>query len=522
MYSNKKPHVSLLLKNTYPLACLLSGLIVAQTIATAQVYFSNEKLYTQLKIITSAGYLAIPNQHIMDRLRDFGPAFYGGLFFTLSLGAALSMTAWGLSWIRIRVFPRKTWFLPCLLIPLPLALLLINFHGFVPFASAYFLFIPLAVFWTTRKLMPTTPRKHGLAFTIIHPLLILLLGISWVWQMDGNIFMSVRDNLLLTSTSGREINGFYYRYAFYPAEVFKPLDRKTLKTCLITGAESAGLKESLGKKLLENDYLPVENTPQVDLVLMRQGKEIQLQQHGNTEVSTTVPDFLAMGSIHLKEFSKKADQYVFFRKCVFLSLLTGLPAMGYLFLFLLVRLFSGLFLGPEASAYMASFVCFCMGLTLLTAVTPIQDRRMPGKTLDQMLESKDARERISALKKILDKRAEISNYDAYKKLLRSPHIEDRYWLTKTLAFSHNPETLKDLLAMLDDPSPNVVSMTFWALGFIGDRSVQEEILKRLPDSKVWYTQWYAYNALRNLGWMQTKLFFISDCESGSDPYLLSK
>ena len=139
-----------------------------------------------------------------------------------------------------------------------------------------------------------------------------------------------------------------------------------------------------------------------------------------------------------------------------------------------------------------------------------------------MLESVNARERINALKKVLDKRAEISDYRVYEKLIRSPHVADRYWLTKTLAFSHNPETLKDLLAMLDDPSPNVVSMAYWALGFRGDRGVKGEILKRLSDSEDWYMQWYAYNALRNLGWTQTKLFFISDCESGSDPYLLSK
>ncbi len=328
--------------------------------------------------------------------------------------------------------------------------------------------------------MPATPRKHGLAFAIIHPLLILLLGVLWAWQMDGNIFMSVRDNLLLTSTSGREINGFYYRYAFYPAEVFKPLDRKTLKTCLITGTERVDLKESLGKKLLENDYLPVENTAQVDLVLMKEGEKIQLQQHGNTEVSTTVPDFLATGSIRLKEFSKKTDRYVFFRKCVFLSLLTGLPAMAYLFLFLLVRSFSGLFLGPEASAYLASFVCFCMGLTLLIAVTPINQKEMPGKTLNEMLESENARERIAALKKILDKRAEISDTWAYEKLLRSPHIADRYWLTKALAFSHNPETLKELLALLNDPSPNVVSMAYWSLGLRGDRSADRRDSEKSP------------------------------------------
>ena len=53
------------------------------------------------------------------------------------------------------------------------------------------------------------------------------------------------------------------------------------------------------------------------------------------------------------------------------------------------------------------------------------------------------------------------------------------------------------------PAPNVVSMAYWSLGLRGDRSAAGEILKRLPLSEDWYNQWYAYNALRNLGWKQT-------------------
>ena len=327
----KRTRVSLLLQNAYPLASLFSGLLVAQSIAATQVYFSNTDLYANLKIITSAGYLAIPNQHIINHLQEFGPAFYGGLFFTLSLGAALSMLALGVSWIRIRIFPEKGWFLWVLFLPWFLVLLLINFHGFVPFASAYFLFIPLTVFWTSRKLMPATPSKRRLAFPIIHALLILFLGLLWAWQMDGDIFMSVRDNLLLTSAPGREMNGFYYRYAFYPAEVFKPLDRKTLKTCLIIGTERVDLKENLEKKLLENDYLPVENTAQVDLVLMREGEEIQLQQHGNTVVSTTTPDFLATGLRSFKGIFEKDGPVRLFQKVHFFSFDDGAPGDGIFF-----------------------------------------------------------------------------------------------------------------------------------------------------------------------------------------------
>ena len=502
---NKKARVSLVLKNAYPLLCLLSGLLVTQIIATAQVYFSNKDLHAGLELISNAGYLPIPNRHIMAHLQEFGPAFYGGLFFTLSLGVALSLLALAVSWIRIRIFPVKRWF-PCvLLIPWSLLLLSINLHGFAPFASAYFLFVPIAVFWTTRELMPAASPKHRPAFPVIHALLILFLGLLWAWRMDGDIFMSVRDNFLLTGTSGISINDFYYRYAFYPAGVFKPLDQKTLKTCRIIGARNAQLNKSLEMKLLENDYIPVENTAQVDLAMGIEGKRILLQHHGKSLMTTTVPDFLAMGSVRMKEFSERTDRYVLFRKCVFLSLLFGLPAMAYLLLFVLVRFFSGLFFGPEASAWPASFVCFCAGIALWVAVTPAIQKGAPEKPLNEMLESVNAKERLTALKEILDKRTEISQYRAYEKLLKSPHISDRYWLTKTMAFSHNPETLKDLLAMLDDPSPNVVSMGYWSLGLRGNRSATSEILRRIPLSEEWYNQWYAYNALRNLGWKQTIL-----------------
>ena len=500
---HRKNCFSLLRQNGYPVLCLLSGLLAAQIIATAQVYFSNADLHDGLKLISSAGYLTIPNQHIMNRLQEFGPAFYGGLFFTLSLGASLSMLALGTSWIWIRIFSAKKWFLSVLLIPWALFLLLINLHGFSPFSSAYILLVPIIVFRTARKLMPAAPPRRRWAFKVIHPLLIILLTLLWALQTEGNLFMSLRDNLLLTSTPGEKLNDFYYRYTFYPAEVFKTLNQKTLKTCLIIWPGNTDLKEKFKKNFLENDYLPEENAPQVDLTLLKEGDEILLQQHGKTVVKTTIPDFLAMGSIRLKEFSRKTDRYGSFRKCVFLSLLTGLPAMGYLFLFLLARSFSGIFLKPETSALTASCICFGMGLTLLIAVTPQSLKGMSGKTLNEMLESKNGGERITALKKVLGKRVEISNYRVYEEILRSPHIAERYWLTKALAFSHNPQTLKDLLTLLDDPSPNVVSMAYWSLGLRGDRSATGEILKRFPLSENWYNQWYAYNALRNLGWKQT-------------------
>jgi HEAT repeat protein len=61
------------------------------------------------------------------------------------------------------------------------------------------------------------------------------------------------------------------------------------------------------------------------------------------------------------------------------------------------------------------------------------------------------------------------------------------------------------LTFLDDPCPNVVSMAFYALGQRGDKRAIKEIIKKIQMSDDWYNQWYAYKALRNLGWKQNRL-----------------
>ena len=92
---------------SYPARALLLGLLVAQIIATRQVYLSNLDLYRSLSAIQAAGYLTIPNQRIMPILQDFGPAFLGGLFFTFSLGVGLSLLSLAAAWVWHRLFSRS-------------------------------------------------------------------------------------------------------------------------------------------------------------------------------------------------------------------------------------------------------------------------------------------------------------------------------------------------------------------------------------------------------------------------------
>jgi hypothetical protein len=70
----------------YPFTALLLGMILTQMLASVHVYLSNRDLYDSMMAIKDAGYLPIPNPHVMGQLHKTGPAFFGGLFFTFSIG----------------------------------------------------------------------------------------------------------------------------------------------------------------------------------------------------------------------------------------------------------------------------------------------------------------------------------------------------------------------------------------------------------------------------------------------------
>jgi hypothetical protein len=126
------------------------------------------------------------------------------------------------------------------------------------------------------------------------------------------------------------------------------------------------------------------------------------------------------------------------------------------------------------------------------------------ENVPQALASESWQERVAALRIIEQKGLEVRSFQHYPQLLASPHIAVRYWLVRGLAVSRRPGTYRDLLAFLDDPHPNVVSVAFYGLGQRGDWRAVSEILTRIKTSDHWYNQWYAYKALRALGWKQKK------------------
>ena len=111
-------------------------------------------------------------------------------------------------------------------------------------------------------------------------------------------------------------------------------------------------------------------------------------------------------------------------------------------------------------------------------------------------------DQVSGLKAVADYRTDMDALAPYAALAGSSHIPVRYWLANALAFSKGKRGVETIIALLDDPSPNVVCLAFKALGRRGNRAHLRMILDRIEASDHWYVQQYAYGALKALGWKQ--------------------
>ncbi|MBW2140364.1 MAG: HEAT repeat domain-containing protein [Deltaproteobacteria bacterium] len=482
------------------------GLIISQILATIQVYLSNLNLHETIIAVTAAGYLSVPNQHIAIHLKEFGTAFWGGLFFTLSLGSGLSILSFACAFLWDQLFSRNKILLILLLLFWLVFLFALNWQGFNFLVTSYFLFIPPAVFGLNLRRRPRQSGQKSRLMRIIYllPIVGLALLLMWASKSDSNIFINTRDNLLLSNPVGRTINNAYYRYTLYPAEVFKPLDQKILRTANLESIDDDSHRKRMEIRLLRFDYLPLKNGFPADLTITMKGDLLVFENKGKTITEASSQEFLNRPGQVLNRFSAKSDPYGLFRQATIWSLLLGLPIMMYIFAFSILRFFAGFYMDFAASSIVAATLCFLLGLALLIPIIQSKGAAREIDDMSQALKSKQWQKRVAALRTIKNKRMEIGDFPAYRRLLSSPRITERYWLAQALGVSRRDETYKDLLALWDDPNRNVVCMVYAGLGFRSKRGVEKQIIERLKESEDWYVQGYAYRALRRLGWKQKR------------------
>jgi hypothetical protein len=497
---------------------LLIGLALAQILATVHVYLSNRELYDSLMAIKDAGYLTVPGSHVMGRLQKIGPAFCGGLFFTFSIGAGISFFSLALVWIWHRLFYRKTFLLYFFLILWLGGLTALNFHGFKLFVTLYFLTIPPVVFATAAKMLgarlrghdgkisptPDLNKQNRHPYETIHMIPVIVLALFLAWQIDSRMFTDFRDIYLLSNPVGSKINKFYYKYTLYPAEVLKSLNQKMLKTGMIEGKKTVATR-TLENILLNYDYIPIKRHIDTDLKVVSMEDDFIFKNHNSPVLRISSKEFFAAPHRVIKEFEQKSDTCALFRQITFLSLLTGLPLAVYVIVQGVISILFGFFFSLRTSSVIASALCFVLCLVFIFSFQLNRSRDISENNLADALNSGRWQDRVAALKIIDENGLEIKQFQAYPGLLKSAYIAERYWFVRTLANSRNPETFRDLLNFLNDTHPNVFSMALYALGKRGNKEAIGRIMQVMETSDDWYHQWYAYKALRALGWRQTKL-----------------
>ena len=491
-------------KTSHPVVILLLGLIIAQAIATIQVYRSNIELYDTLAAVSSAGYLAIPNQHAMGRLQEFKAAFRGGLFFTFSIGAGISLGAMAAAWAWNRVFQDRKSILVVIGLVWIGSLLWVNSGGFNLMPTLYFLFIAPVVFALTasRDSVPVTQsgRIKNLGQLMAVPLLALL----WFSQYDDNMFIDLRDHLLLSNEYGKKFSNFDYTYTLYPAQAFKALNQKTIKTSRIEDIQSSSTFNRIAKKLIANDYLPLINTTKVDLVIKKDGENLVLKADDRRVLQIPIDQFLDDSRNILQRFSDKCDRDAVFRQFTFLSLLIGFPIAIYITIHAAFYYLGYIILGRGYAALTATIICLLIGILVLIFFQSNRSRSAQIADLSSAIASSHRQTRLAALKLIEHKKLEIANYRDFSIPRENRLPQERYWLARTLAYSRRPETHKMLLEFLNDDNLNVRTMAYYSLGVRRNPHAIRPILSKIKKSESWYEQMYAYKSLRALGWKQTR------------------
>lgn len=492
-------------KALHPALILLFGLAMAQGIATIQVYLSNHDLSATLTSVAAAGYLAIPNRYVWASLLEIRTAFWGGLFFAFTIGAGITLAAMAASWIWVRSFRRKKWFLVFSASVWAGLMLLVNRNGLSVMPTLYFLLIAPAVFALTAVRESGTDEASGGTRPWAHLIPVPLLALLWFTQFDAALFIDLRDNLLLSNHYGRKFSDFYYRYTLYPAQAFKGLNQKTIKTGRIEHIRPRVLNQRIGRQLLANDYLPLNGAAAVDLTVLGSQKDLIFIVDGRPVFQIPIHQFLKDSAGALGSVAAKADRHAAFRQITFLSLLLGFPVALYMIVHAAVYYLGYFIIGRKASAWTASIVCLAAGIVVLIYFQSNRSRGIGIEDISASLSSSRWQTRTAALKLIAQKKLDLSAYAAYPLLPKKnlPPAE-RYWLARTLAFSRRPETIRILLDFLSDENLNVRTMAFYSLGLRRDPKAIRPILKKIETSENWYDQMYAYRALRSLGWNQNR------------------
>jgi hypothetical protein len=472
-------------------------------LSTLLVYRSNLDLLQRTAVLYDAGYLVVPARQVTPPLGAIEAALCGGVFFTLTTGAALILTAAAAAVIWKGVLRRSR---------IVLTVLVLLWCGGVAAGVAMAVglvetlmlaVVPATAFWFTARWyrIAAPVANRWLWGAMVLPF--LLLTVLWSTQFSDTLFIDIRDHLLLRYQAGRAVNDFYYRYTLYAAEAFKSLQQKTLKTCRLTTPVDSRHRDALIKALAARDYLFVEPAATADLELRVSGGIVEFVVDGGPVVRTDMDQFITDPDAVLQTLSARCDRHRVFRRFTFASLLVAFPALLYVSVFsICVWLLSAL-APPKTACLLAAAICLMVGTGLLV---PVRDAPRPPADpagVRRWMRSPQWADRVAAFRAVERQGLDIGAIEGYRSALVSPWIPERYWLARTLAVSRLPATMADLMQLVEDPHPNVVCMALRGVGRRGGDEAEKVLIGKVQTSNHWYVQWYAYRALRQRGWTQS-------------------
>ncbi len=493
-------------RRLYAPAVLVVGLLSAQIIATAHVYLSNLDLLQATEVLTRTGYLAVPNAKVAAHLDALTTAMAGGAFFTLSIGAGLSLVTLIAAWLWDRTFRRRRAALFFYLLIWAAGLFLVNDNGWNLAASAYLVVVPLITGVAAIQLLPARSTLVSPAGVFWPVSAAVILALLWSLVLDRNMFSNIRDHLLLGNRVGQAISEAYYTYTLYPAEAFKSLEQKQLRTCVLGSSLDRATWDRLERTVRAHDYLPIPAGDPADLTIGQPTDKNHFSLESDRQPILSVPVDELRGSPDkaLKTYANLLDRNRMFRTLTLACLLFGLPLVLFIFLFSLIGMLPDLFLTAAVSDVIAAICCIAVGGILLAPVYRGHAATAAGANPPMTLSVPSPITRIAALRQACEEQRDIAAEAKAQGIENSPHIAERYWLARSLAYSRDPAGQAMLLVLADDPVPIVVCQALWALGERRNQAAVPEIINRINTSSHWYIQMYGYRALRTLGWVQPR------------------
>ncbi len=482
---------------------MLAGMAIAQAVAVVQVQLSNRELLAALEAAAAAGYLPVPNRHLWPALSALESAFHGGIFFSLSLGAGLSLLAALAGALAAAASIRSG---PVLLAWAGLVLSL-NAGGFSLFPTLYALLVPPAPFAIARRCFREPVRAIGKELLLTRFLPIGLLALAWFTQYDRDLFIAIRDRLLLSHAAGRAVHDYYYRWTLYPAEAFKSLAQKQIRTVRLQADPAGQPTASVAAAFVLRDVLPIPANRGAHFEAILVGDRLHFRHGGRSFLDTSIQAFLERPDAFLQEFFQATDRMAAFRRIVFFSVLFGFPTALYLVCFALLRLAAApLSATSRQAGALAALLCFALAaLAFVFFVRPGEKPPDAEKAPQEFARLSPSRQ-ASFLSALIAGGREVTELPSWMDLAHSPDPRVRALLARALGISRSPQAASVLTRLLADPQLAVRTAAVESLGRRGGPQGREALLLLLERSHTWYDQFYAYRALRSLGWTQTAAF----------------